>query len=298
MVIVFLILRGGAVGELCPHPALRSRARSTRSLRPAGRRGHACAISHRCSRTLPKLNRPARRHRSLRSKPTSAPATLVPVEPTSARETLAEVEPTSTPVALAQVEATSTPVTVTITLANSSDAQVLVALTPADAPVPSAGADSELHGHARAYLYAAADRHRPRRHQPRAPTMTSVLRPQHASSPRPRRSINTSSSSPRRTSPRRSLAARGAQQGVTLDNLKVRFAGGKTHITADKLGYGFINMQNLDLVGSLAAQNGVLSLAVESISHRGLAANFVPGAVDQALARLRFAVVRGRSAHA
>ena len=76
----------------------------------------------------------------------------------------------------------------------------------------------------------------------------------------------------------------GAQQGVTLDNLKVRFAGGKTRITADKLGYGFINMQNLDLVGSLAAQNGVLSLAVESISPRGLAANFVPGAVNQALA--------------
>ena len=76
----------------------------------------------------------------------------------------------------------------------------------------------------------------------------------------------------------------GAQQGVTLDNLKVRFADGKTHITADKLGYSFINMQNLDLVGSLAAQNGVLSLAVESISPRGLAANFVPGAVNQALA--------------
>jgi hypothetical protein len=34
----------------------------------------------------------------------------------------------------------------------------------------------------------------------------------------------------------------------------------------------------------LAAQNGVLSLAVESISPRGLAANFVPGAVNQALA--------------
>ena len=71
---------------------------------------------------------------------------------------------------------------------------------------------------------------------------------------------------------------------MTLDNLKVRFAGGKTRITADKLGYGIIKMQNLDLVGSLAAQNGVLSLGVESISPRGLAANFVPGAVNQALA--------------
>jgi hypothetical protein len=75
-----------------------------------------------------------------------------------------------------------------------------------------------------------------------------------------------------------------AQQGVTLQNLQVRFADGKTHITADKLGYGFINLQNLDLVGTLTAQNGVLSLAVESIAPRGLAANFVPGAVNQALA--------------
>jgi hypothetical protein len=75
-----------------------------------------------------------------------------------------------------------------------------------------------------------------------------------------------------------------AQQGVTLQNLQVRFADGKTHVTADKLGYGFVSLQNLDLVGTLTAQNGVLSLAVESISPRGLAANFVPGAVNQALA--------------
>ena len=68
-----------------------------------------------------------------------------------------------------------------------------------------------------------------------------------------------------------------------LDNLKVRFAGGKTRITADKLGYGIIKMQNLDLVGSLAAQNFVPSLAVESISPRGLAANR-PASVNQALA--------------
>ena len=76
----------------------------------------------------------------------------------------------------------------------------------------------------------------------------------------------------------------GAQQGVTMENLKVRFADGKLHLTADRLGYGLINVRNLDLVGRLVAQNGVLSLAVESISPRGLAANFIPSAANQALA--------------
>ena len=64
----------------------------------------------------------------------------------------------------------------------------------------------------------------------------------------------------------------------------MRFAGGKTHITADKLGYSFINMQNLDLIGSLAGQNGVLSRRWNPSHRGGLAANFVPGAVNQALA--------------
>ena len=89
----------------------------------------------------------------------------------------------------------------------------------------------------------------------------------------------------------------GAQQGVTLDNLKVRFAGGKTHITADKLGYGIIKMQNLDLVGSLAAQNGVLSLAVESISPAGSPPTSSRRGQSGA-GELCLAMVRGGSAHA
>ncbi len=77
----------------------------------------------------------------------------------------------------------------------------------------------------------------------------------------------------------------GAQQGVNVQNLKVRFADGKTHITADRLGYSFVQLQNLDLVGHLVANNGVLSLEVESISPRGLAANFIPTMANQALAQ-------------
>ena len=179
---------------------------------------------------------------------------------------------------LAQAEATITPVTVTITLANSSDAQVLVALTPTDAPVPT----------------LTPTRLTPRHHPPsrrgrpaRSPRSTGCETRAATSTPAPTPTATVDQHLIIITEDDIAKAVAGgagAQQGVTLDNLKVRFAGGKTHITADKLGYGFINMQNLDLVGSLAAQNGVLSLAVESISPRGLAANFVPGAVNQALA--------------
>ena len=210
--------------------------------------------------------------------PASAPATLAPVAPTSTPETPTPVPPTGTPVTLAQAGATSTPVTVTITLAKLSAAQVLVALTPAGTPVSTASATSR-----------PAPTFTPR------PTRTAAATPTRAST-MTRAATSTRAATPTATVDRhliiiteadiaRAVAGgAGAQQGVTLDNLKVRFAGGKTRITADKLGYSFINLQNLDLVGSLAAQNGVLSLAVESISPRGLAANFVPGAVNQALA--------------
>ena len=76
----------------------------------------------------------------------------------------------------------------------------------------------------------------------------------------------------------------GAQQGVTIEDLKVRFADGKMNITAGKIGYGLIKLQNLNLVGRLVARDGVLSLEVDSITPRGLAANFIPTMANQALA--------------
>ena len=172
--------------------------------------------------------------------------------------------------------------TVTITLANPSDAQVMVALTPADAPVPTSTPTASS-------TAMPAPTFTPR------PTSTVAATPTRAPT-MTRAATSTCAATPTATVDRHLIiiteadiakavaGGAGAQQGVTLDNLKVRFAGGKTRITADKLGYGIIKMQNLDLVGSLAAQNGVLSLAVESISPRGLAANFVPSAVNQALA--------------
>ncbi len=77
----------------------------------------------------------------------------------------------------------------------------------------------------------------------------------------------------------------GAQQGVSIENLNVRFADGKMNITAGKIGYGLIKLQNLNLVGRLVARDGVLSLEVDSISPRGLATNFIPTMANQALAK-------------
>ena len=77
----------------------------------------------------------------------------------------------------------------------------------------------------------------------------------------------------------------GAQQGVSIENLNVRFADGKMTITAAKIGYGLIKLQNLNLVGRLVARDGVLSLEVDSISPRGLATNFIPTMANQALAK-------------
>jgi hypothetical protein len=207
---------------------------------------------------------------------TSTPEAFTQVEPTATPAELAPVKPTSTPVTLAQAEVASAPVTVTITLANPSDAQAMVALTPTDAPVPTSMPTASFTA---------------------SPAPTFTPRPTSTAAATPMRAItSTPAPTPTATVDRHLIiiteddiakavaGGAGAQQSVTLENLKVRFAGGKTHITADRLGYSFINLQNLDLVGSLAAQNGVLSLAVESISPRGLAANFVPGAVNQALA--------------
>jgi hypothetical protein len=195
---------------------------------------------------------------SAQAEPTSTPASLAQVEPTSAPATLVPVEPTSTPVALAPtatlIPTETIPPTPTISFTDTP------APTNTSLPTSTPRPTSTLVAMS---VQAAASTP--------APTPTATV-DQHLI-------IITEDDIAKAVA-----GGAGAQQGVTLDNLKVRFAGGKTHITADKLGYSFINLQNLDLVGSLAAQNGVLSLAVESISPRGLAANFVPGAVNQALA--------------
>jgi hypothetical protein len=191
-------------------------------------------------------------------------------EPAAPATTSALAEPTATPAALAAITPSATAVTVTIALAQPADVPVTVVSLPAESPVPTLT---------------------PTAVAMRAPTSTS--QPTNTVAPAPTRAPTTV---PKATVDQhlvviteddiaRAVASgAGAQQGVTVDNLEVRFVDGKTRITADRLGYGIIKMQNLDLVGRLVAQNGVLSLEVESISPRGLAANFVPTAANQALA--------------
>ncbi len=200
----------------------------------------------------------------------TAAAPVAPAEPTGTPVTLAQVAPTSTAAPLVPTEPANTPVTLapTATLIPTE----IVAPTPTISFTATPAPTNTL-----------APTNTP------APTSTLVAMAAQAAAatpaPRPTATVDQHLIIITEADIAQAVASgAGAQQGVTLQNLQVRFAGGKTHITADKLGYGFINMQNLDLVGSLAAQNGVLSLAVESISPRGLAANFVPGAVNQALA--------------
>jgi hypothetical protein len=76
------------------------------------------------------------------------------------------------------------------------------------------------------------------------------------------------------------------QSGLIAEELVVRFTGGKLRLTASKLAYGPVQVQNLDLVGRLVAQNGQLQLETESISPRNLVTSLIPTLANQALAQL------------
>lgn len=76
----------------------------------------------------------------------------------------------------------------------------------------------------------------------------------------------------------------GSLEGVQLEGLGVRFSDGKMRLTASRLSYGALGVQNLELVGRLVARDGLVQLDVESVSPRGLAAAVLPGMVNQALA--------------
>lgn len=132
----------------------------------------------------------------------------------------------------------------------------------------------------------------------RVPTRTATPRPTSTRQPTATRPLPTRTPIPTPTIDRNiviiteddiaeSIAGgAAAQQGVTAQNLKVDFANGKMRVTADRLGYGLLSLQNLDLTGRLVATNGVLGLVVESMSPRGLAASLVPTVANQALAQL------------
>jgi hypothetical protein len=74
-----------------------------------------------------------------------------------------------------------------------------------------------------------------------------------------------------------------AANGVDVKNLVIRITGGKLHLTADSLNYSFVRLNNLDVVGTLFAQDGVLQIQIESISPGGFATAMLPNLANQAL---------------
>jgi hypothetical protein len=74
------------------------------------------------------------------------------------------------------------------------------------------------------------------------------------------------------------------QSGATLENVDVQFtADGKMILTAGRVGYGFINADNVTLVGRLTAVDGRMELETESISPRGMVTSLIPTFANQAL---------------
>jgi hypothetical protein len=77
----------------------------------------------------------------------------------------------------------------------------------------------------------------------------------------------------------------GAQQGLALEGLGVKFTAGQMRLTADRLSYVPADVRDLVLVGSLVAQDGRLQLQTESISPGGLITSLIPAFANQALAQ-------------
>jgi hypothetical protein len=77
----------------------------------------------------------------------------------------------------------------------------------------------------------------------------------------------------------------GAQQGLALEGLGVKFTAGQMRLTADRLSYVPADVRDLALVGSLVAQDGRLQLQTESISPGGLITALIPAFANQALAQ-------------
>jgi hypothetical protein len=80
-------------------------------------------------------------------------------------------------------------------------------------------------------------------------------------------------------------AGAGGDSGLTAENLAVRFNGGKTKITAGRVSYSMLSLDNLALSGQLVARDGALQMDVESVSPQGAVGAMIPGIVNQALKR-------------
>ena len=75
----------------------------------------------------------------------------------------------------------------------------------------------------------------------------------------------------------------GSENGLDAVGLAVHFTGGRVRITADRLSYSLIQVNNLVLVGQLVAKDGVLEFETESVSPGGLVAAMIPTFVNQTL---------------
>ena len=88
------------------------------------------------------------------------------------------------------------------------------------------------------------------------------------------------------------------EQGATLENVGVEFtADGRMILTAGRVGYGFVNADNVTLIGRLIALDGRLELETESISPRGHGHLADPELCEPGIATVYVEVVHRRGAH-
>lgn len=75
-----------------------------------------------------------------------------------------------------------------------------------------------------------------------------------------------------------------AQEGANLEGVGVDFIDGKMRLTADRASYQFISVDNLEVIGTLVAEQGKLQMETESVKPRGIVTSFIPTIANQALA--------------
>ena len=77
----------------------------------------------------------------------------------------------------------------------------------------------------------------------------------------------------------------GAEQGLKVQGLKVRFADEKMSLTADEFSMGPLQVRKLAMVGQLFASDGKLQFEAESVSPGGLVTAMLPTVANQVLAQ-------------
>jgi hypothetical protein len=85
---------------------------------------------------------------------------------------------------------------------------------------------------------------------------------------------------------KRSVASGAAAQGgLQVEGLDVRFADGKMRLSANRLSYSMLTVNDLVMIGQLVAKDGKLQMEVESVQPGGIVGALLPGMVNQTLAQ-------------